>query len=634
MQPPGPSQMPTCSTFSQPTIVSYPDNPTVQVLFPPGWTATVSAITHKPYNQLVACEWKWGDEGGENVTRKKLLINNWASPCVPMHVVDGHNEGTFRVEIQRERESDANARGGLKLRAYHSIDQDVSGEASRNETHGSARLKVISTEKPSTAPGCIFRILVQDAPSLSNDVEDDISITVKCLRDGIFRANDQEYDLQNIQGDILPGLPKGVQCFYYFSINMYYFFHGHLDAFILPQITTARDLTNTNSVPDSFLGVNIAFSPRAMYQFAQLGDLQDDSYTSGQMADAKSLGDLGSIQNDTWIPHWDKDFTREPVDGVIIMTAFTEEKIDSFVRSMEMEFGGTMYRLHLVQGVTYGTIAQPQMQYPGSPIVPIGVLVMGYDGDQNVKTRPDWATDGAFLATRKLDVCIPEFNKWLLERGPEIFPEVPAQVAADHLGARLLGRWKDGTPTELSPDGPDPSISGDDSKVNNFNFDESVGQKRCPFAAHVRKANPRTDIHPVDSVYKNLMAMVSSIRQYSVTYGPEVTDEEHQKGRTLATRGQNFVSYSSSIANGFKHQQRSWFNEPMFPPDKDITPGMNPVLGQTGEEDQGVYRYMTGTNPSSEPQVMIFPDKFVNPQGGGYFFVPSMRTMWRFVTKI
>ena len=52
-----------------------------------------------------------------------------------------------------------------------------------------------------------------------------------------------------------------------------------------------------------------------------------------------------------------------------------------------------------------------------------------------------------------------------------------------------------GTSVEMSPDHDAPEIASDDSKVNNFEFDQSDrSQRRCPFAAHMRKSNPRNDV--------------------------------------------------------------------------------------------------------------------------------------------
>lgn len=49
----------------------------------------------------------------------------------------------------------------------------------------------------------------------------------------------------------------------------------------------------------------------------------------------------------------------------------------------------------------------------------------------------------------------------------------------------------------MSPDSDAPDIAKDDKRVNNFVFDQSdVKQLGCPFAAHMRKSNPRNDVPP------------------------------------------------------------------------------------------------------------------------------------------
>jgi deferrochelatase/peroxidase EfeB len=85
-----------------------------------------------------------------------------------------------------------------------------------------------------------------------------------------------------------------------------------------------------------------------------------------------------------------------------------------------------------------------EMRYPGAAVIPIGVVVMGYDGDKDKDRRPLWAKDGTFMVTRKLDNLVPEFDNFLLKHGPKLFPDLPPQKAADKLGAQLFGRWKNG----------------------------------------------------------------------------------------------------------------------------------------------------------------------------------------------
>lgn len=58
----------------------------------------------------------------------------------------------------------------------------------------------------------------------------------------------------------------------------------------------------------------------------------------------------------------------------------------------------------------------------------------------------------------------------------------------------------------MSPDHDAPEIARDDKRVNNFEFDQSdYKQQRCPFAAHMRKSNPRNDVPPSERL-KHLYA--------------------------------------------------------------------------------------------------------------------------------
>jgi hypothetical protein len=68
----------------------------------------------------------------------------------------------------------------------------------------------------------------------------------------------------------------------------------------------------------------------------------------------------------------------------------------------------------------------------------------------------------------------------------------------------MCGRWRDGTPIEVSPEKPDPSLTGFD--LTNFQYlspsphqkgpvtSPDYGQVR-PYAAHIRRSNPRDDIN-------------------------------------------------------------------------------------------------------------------------------------------
>lgn len=74
-----------------------------------------------------------------------------------------------------------------------------------------------------------------------------------------------------------------------------------------------------------------------------------------------------------------------------------------------------------------------------------------------------------------------------------------------------------GTPVELSPTHDDPSIAKDDKRINNFTFNQSAGQSKCPYASHIRKSNPRNDVTPVESAFKHLCVYYFTQMMFAIT---------------------------------------------------------------------------------------------------------------------
>jgi deferrochelatase/peroxidase EfeB len=114
---------------------------------------------------------------------------------------------------------------------------------------------------------------------------------------------------------------------------------------------------------------------------------------------------------------------------------------------------------------------------------------------------------------------------------------------------RLIRRWRAGAPVALSPEVDDPSLGQDPSRNNNFLYDPS-GQLACPFAAHTRKTNPRTDLS-VSAIDPR------RIIRHVIQFGPEVSASEAVSKTTTLQRGLLFVTYQSNISNGFQFIQES-----------------------------------------------------------------------------
>lgn len=126
----------------------------------------------------------------------------------------------------------------------------------------------------------------------------------------------------------------------------------------------------------------------------------------------------------------------------------------------------------------------------------------------------------------------------------------PTVNGAELLGARLTGRWKSGAPIAITPLRDDPALAADPQRRNKFEFNPS-SQEACPFAAHVRKMNPRGDIPQATGINPHRV-----IRR-GIQYGPEVSAKERANNRTEKDRGLLFVSYQSSLKDGFQFLQKS-----------------------------------------------------------------------------
>lgn len=111
------------------------------------------------------------------------------------------------------------------------------------------------------------------------------------------------------------------------------------------------------------------------------------------------------------------------------------------------------------------------------------------------------------------------------------------QQGADLLGARMVGRWKSGAPVDLAPTADNPTLGVDPTKNNNFNYAHAgslitTDQSDCPFSAHIRKTNPRSD-------EVNLNIINHGVRG-GIPFGPEVTSAETSAAKTTQERGLAF----------------------------------------------------------------------------------------------
>jgi hypothetical protein len=117
------------------------------------------------------------------------------------------------------------------------------------------------------------------------------------------------------------------------------------------------------------------------------------------------------------------------------------------------------------------------------------------------------------------------FNLFLSTEGPKLFPQLAAADAEELLAAKMMGRWRDGTPLVLSPDHPDPQLASS----NDFGYlAQDPDGYRCPFSAHIRIVNPRDT--PLDPI---VVEGVPRILRRGMAYGPPLqgsTDDGVDRG--------------------------------------------------------------------------------------------------------
>jgi len=238
------------------------------------------------------------------------------------------------------------------------------------------------------------------------------------------------------------------------------------------------------------------------------------------------------------------------------------------------------------------------------------------------------------MVFRKLEQDVPEFNAYLKENGKRWKEFTPPGLqltdgeGADLWGARMVGRWPSGAPLATCPY-KDKSAVGDDSNKNN-DFDYTVSDVSrvnprepsdyyCPFTAHTRKTAPRN----LDPYVSREYLKEGMIIRAGIPYGSEITKDEERTGESSTKledkRGLLFVSYQSSLDQGFVRQTRFYGCNDYFPPTSLVPAkyGQDPIIG--GPPPEG--------SVGVQPKYGVEQKYFVTSRGGEYFFVPPISTL-------
>jgi Dyp-type peroxidase family len=468
-------------------------------------------------------------------------------------------------------------------------------------------------------------------------------------------------NLKEIQGDILIGLQKNAENFIFFKIVDVASFKGLLKGVVLQMITNSEQVQEQESFVQrhkslgqptgkSFRGVNLGFTQDGLTQL--IGAYRpklDPAFEKG--ADHP---DTIAALHDPPKADWLRKFNTDRVDGVLLVTGAdrlsvtfqSDQLLGLLAGSLKVvysEIGQTRpgaQRGHEHFGFLDG-VSQPgirglttaeawrnhDQRLPGQDSIWPGEFVFGYSGrhpkDPHAEGPPPhmatpWMRNGSYMVFRRLEQKVPEF--WWFVR------EQAARLGMDQelLAARMVGRWKSGAPLELTPLRDDLKLGADEKRRNDFEFGDDPEQRRCPYAAHIRKVNPR------DDTGNEAEAQRHRIIRAGIPFGPEVAPGETT---TRHKRGLMFVCYQTSIERQFEYIQRQ-ANDPDFvsgkrrPGGGAVTPGIDPIIGQAPgngarEMDEPFPNYPAGNRRTT----LTIPQEFVKLTAAAYFFMPSITAL-------
>ena len=485
------------------------------------------------------------------------------------------------------------------------------------------------------------------------------------------QPGDRPLALEQIQGDILIGLQKFFERFLFFTIDDVPGFKTLLRDQVAPLITTSevvqlrefqlrdhKNQRNRDLLP--LVGINVGFTGLGIDKLVPGADLGDPSFAKGASARAADPtpvptpgGPPINPVNDPVdaagkLTTWRSEFRDSFIDGVFLVTGGTEEAVAQQVQDLLDILGDTvtlvvdqggatrpeLERGHehfgWLDGVSQPGIKGLSIPFPGQNLLDPGHFVFGY------LNSPDpplpWMVNGSFMVFRRLNQLVPEFDKFVLDTSDALGMDPVL------LGARMVGRWKSGAPLALTPSQDDTSLGKDPQQNNDFDFSDDQAQRRCPFSAHIRKTNPRSDISRDNLDPRRII-------RAGIPFGDEVSPEEAAAHATGAgvERGLLFVCYQTSILQQFEFLQGTWANNPGFvfgkhrpgtptPPPAgtpQITVGIDPIIGQAvppaaaRAADEPIPNYPTGNVRST----LNMPQAFIVPTGGGYFFMPSISAL-------
>lgn len=230
----------------------------------------------------------------------------------------------------------------------------------------------------------------------------------------------------------------------------------------------------------------------------------------------------------------------------------------------------------------------------------------------------DFGRNGSFLVVRQLDQDSAGFEAQLADiaedlkaRYPDLAELAGGNVSPEWVGAKIIGRWRDGAPLVGNRDDPGKSRR---SALPANDFAYGVDDPRglaCPLGSHIRRANPRDSLEPADNKEQQITNRHRLIRRgRAYAYRADGSQADMRTGLL-------FMAICADLERQFEFIQRSWLNATSF---HGLVDERDPLLGGAkASSRQGDFTIPTAAGPIRVNGIK----SYVTLRGGGYFFLPS-----------
>lgn len=242
----------------------------------------------------------------------------------------------------------------------------------------------------------------------------------------------------------------------------------------------------------------------------------------------------------------------------------------------------------------------------------------------DVSCKKDLGKNGTYLVYRQMEQRVFDFWKYMKEKSREGGTPVEAAI---RLGAKIVGRWPGGAPLVLANKADDPDLA----TANNFGYAEKdpLGM-RCPFGAHIRRTNPRDQLHSGrDPVRSKQMVRKHQILRRGRIYGKPLVEsmkpEEmlEVKQDDGVQRGLHFICLVGHISRQFEFIQNVWANNFTF---ADLCNEVDPLISPRPAQKEPFCNEFTVQAEPLRRNYKSIP-QFTKVVGGAYFFLPGLRAL-------